>query len=323
MPKRRSTELNQLRTLAADPSEQARFAVKLLQPRLGNEVILAGLQVLERASASAPVTAARPALLQLYAFYEQKSRRHDPAAILRATILRALRPLVVLDDVPFLAQAVATFVFPPPAFKEEGALLRSAALNALSEIEGTLARFHAVRLLANEHTDPMSGEPALSAARLLAAYDELLPLYFYVMQDSTRTMPEVLSECLRQLTNLPAEMLVTVSERYAEHADDVVLVGLFELLLHHRSGPHQLDLMRTFLRTTGRLEVYRYLATVLLTAGRDELLAELLTVAQDEHNPQRLAVLADVLTLLADAPAVRPVLETVLRRVKQTSAAWR
>jgi hypothetical protein len=316
MPTARSAspQLQALRTLAGQPEEQAQLAVTLLDPKWGNEVILAALQSLRHN----PPPAAHGALLRLYAHYEQKGNTRDPAANLRAAILRIFRPLAKPADLPLLLQAAETYVFPPPAFKEEGALLRSASLNALSEVDETLARFHAIRLLANEHTDPMSAEPALTAARLLAAYGEITPLYFYVMQDNARTLPEVLSEALRHLTTLPAALVPGLFARYHTSQAEVVLAGLFDLLLHHREGPHQLDFIRTFLRTSQQPDAYRYLATVLLTAGRPALLEELLAAAHSEADPTRLVILGDVLGLMADLPTINPILSEVKRRITRT-----
>ncbi|HMN28272.1 MAG TPA: hypothetical protein PKE45_08965 [Caldilineaceae bacterium] len=311
MPKTISPHLQELRSLAGQPDEQKRLAVTLLNPRLGNEVIFSALQILQR---GAPPEA-RPALLALYAHYAQGSKTRDPAANLRAAILRALRTIVIPADLPLLTTAVETYVFPPPSFKEEGASLRSAALNALNEVDETLARFHAIRLLANEHTDPMSGEPALSAAHLLAALGEQTALYFYVMQDGARTLPEVLSEALRHLIAVPEAMLPGLIARYSQSEQEVVLVGLFDLLIHHRSGPHQLDLLAGFLRTSQQLAAYRYLATVLLTSGHKVLIEELLAAAKAENRRDQLLILIDVLALLPAAPAVQRVRQELQERL--------
>jgi hypothetical protein len=301
-----------LRSLAGQPDQQARLAVTLLNPRLGNETIFAALQVLQRN----PPPEARPPLLTLYNHYDQGGRTRDSAANLRAAILRSLRTIVTPAETPFLAQAAETYVFPPPAFKEEGAPLRSAALNALNEVDETLARYHAIRLLANEHTDPMSGEPALTAARLLAALGEHSPLYFYVMQDGARTLPEVISECLGHLTALPESMLPALVARYADSEQDVVLVGLFDLLIHHHSGPQNLERIAHFLRTSERLDAYRYLITILLTSGQDVLISELLAAAQLETRRQQLVVLVEVLALLPASGRVQTIRNTLSERLQ-------
>jgi hypothetical protein len=307
--------LEELRRLVDSPDEQANYATTLLNPRLGYEVIQAALHALSK-TVHPP---ARPALLQLYAHYDEKGSaprgRLDPAANLRAAILRTLRPLVVSADVPLLVQAASTYVFPPPAFKEEGAMLRSAALNALSEVDETLARYHAVRLLANEHTDPMSGEPALSAARLLGAYEESMPLYFYVMQDGAHVLPEVLSECLRHLTVAPEAIIPGILDRYADSASDVVLVGLFDLLLNHRTGPHGREFLRRCLHRMPQLDAYRYLVTVMAISGRQHLLDDLLAAARVEHQMEKMVILHDALAVLDAQPVIASLLADLQARL--------
>ena len=150
-------------------------------------------------------------------------------------------------------------------------MLRSAALAALNDLDDDLSRYHAVRLLANEHTDPMSGEPALTAAKVLAAHREILPLYFYVMQDGARTLPEVVSACLGNLTSLRADLLPELLSRFTEQGADrelseVILVGLFDLLLNHDEGPQALDYIATFLQTSDQLDAYRYLTVTMATS---------------------------------------------------------
>lgn len=294
------SKIQQLRGLVSTPEAQGRFAITLLNARHGTEVVLAALQVLTKN----PLADARPALLALFAHYTARGETRDPSAFLRATIMRALRPVVQAADADLLAQATATTVFPPPAFKEEGALLRSAALLALAEVDENLARYHAVRLLANQYTDRMSGEPALIAARLLAAYEEVLPIYFYAMQASAHTVPEVVAECLRQLTRIPETLIPGIIEHFAPNPSSMALVGLFDLLLNHRSGPHGLDFLRKFLHDTLEMDFYRYLVTTMVAAGNEVLLAELMEAARFEARREKILILQEALALLPPKPEI-------------------
>ena len=318
--------LQKLRTLADQPAQQAALAAELITPKQSLQVIQYALQLLQKQ----PTPAARPNLLALYAHYagqndkpsdkapreKGQGDKRDPAANLRATILRVLRPVVEPADAALLARAAETYVFPPPSFKEEGAALRSAALNALNEVDDDLARYHATRLLANEHTDPMSGEPALSAARLLAAQGEQLPLYFYVMQDGARTIPEVIGECLRALTRLPVALLPGVIARYGEHPVAIVLAGLFDLLLNHQANRQQQagasvqgrDYLQKFLRTTYNRDAYRYLTSMMVAAGQQAYIDDLLALARGEQDHLRASWLREALMPIAENPAVAQVL---------------
>ena len=310
------SKIQQLRSLASTPDEHGHFAITLLNARHGIEVVLAALQVLTKK----PLADARPALLALFAHYTARGETRDPSAFLRATIMRALRPVVQPADADLLAQATATTVFPPPTFKEEGALLRSAALLALAEVDENLARYHAVRLLANQYTDPMSGEPALIAARLLAAYEEVLPLYFYVMQDGAHTVPEVVAECLRQLTRIPEPLLSSIIEHFATSTSSMALVGLFDLLLNHRTGPHGLDFLRKFLRDTLEMDFYRYLVTTMVAAGNEALLAELMEAARFEQRREKIASLQEALALLPPNPEISGLIRQLKQRVPKSTA---
>jgi len=307
------TRIQQLRSLAKQPDEQAAYAVTLLNAKFGQEVVLAALQTLQK-HAFPP---ARPALFDLYGYYTAHGETRDPSAFTRSAIMRALRPLVQPADVDFLVQATATYVFPPPRFEEEGAQLRSAALLALNEVDDHLARYHAVRLLANEHTDVMSGEPAVTAARLLGAQEEILPLYFYVMQDGAQVIPEVVSECLSQLVTLPDALIPGVQERFAASKANLILVGLFDLLLNHRTGPHGIEFLRTFLRETQQLDVYQYLVSTIVASGRAALVTELVDAAHFEQRREKVAILYEAFTLLPPNPEMNKVLEQLQSRLSQ------
>lgn len=291
--------LQGLRDLATDPTAQAAHAATLLDPRHGAEVILAALQILTRN----PHAAARPALWALYDAYGGRHQQRDPAAYMRSAIVRALSEVVLPADVPRLAEVTATYVFPPPEFKEEGAMLRSAALAALSELDDDLARYHAVRLLANEHTDTMSGEPAVTAAKVLAARGEILPLYFYVMQDGARTLPEVVSVCLGNLTALRTDLLPDLLARFnsksgERETSEIILVGLFDLLLNHEEGPQAVDFLATFLQTSNQLDAYRYLVVTMATSGNPALTQLLIDQAGATTSRDKATLLLDGLQLL-------------------------
>lgn len=291
-----TAQVQQLRALAGDPKAQGDYAVTLLQARYGTEVALAAVQTLTRQ----PWSPARAALLDLYAHYSAHSQKLDPSAYLRAAILRALREIVLPADAPFLAQAAETFVFPPPQFKEEGAMLRSAALLALVEVEDELARYHAVRLLANEHTDPMSAEPALTAAKVLAAQGETTALYFYVMQDGAHTLPEVVSTCLSNLVTLRTDLLASILSRYGDSKYEVVLIGLFDLLLNHRAGLQGATFLTDFLQQGQHLDAYRYLTVTMVTSGKRDVVQLLLDVSKVGLPKAKAAILREALALTAE-----------------------
>src|SRR5687768_2546967 len=229
MAESKETRLQKLRELAGDAEAQTAYAATLLQPKFGLEVIRASLRVLVKH----PHAAARPALAQLFDYYASQGVTRDPGTYVRSEIVRALRPIAEPADVALLERGLLTYEFPAPAFKEEAALLRSGSLVTMAELDDVRARYHATRLLADPLTDPMSGEPALTAISVLAAMGELLPLYFYATQNQAQMQAEVASVCLRSLGAIPAEAVPPLVACYEECTNPALLVGLVDLLLAH------------------------------------------------------------------------------------------
>jgi len=324
MERKNQAELRQLRALQASPTDQAAYALALLQEQGTSkrgkpsarvrELVGAALRVLT----NVPTPEARPTLLDLYARYAARGETLDPGAYLRAATLEALRPALQPDDVPLLTAAVTTYEFLPPQFQEEAVPLRATALIGLNELDDQAARFHAVRLLADEYTEPMSGEPALTAVRVLGTQGETLPLYYYVMQPAAQTLPELAAECLRNLIDLPAEFVPALVERYGESSHDVVLAGLFDLLLDHAEGPLEQDYLHDFWRSTQQYDAYRYLMMAIVSrtaAGRQMELSALLAYARQEEDAEKQWILIEALSLLTHNAEVAKLLEQMQNRL--------
>jgi hypothetical protein len=195
------------------------------------------------------------------------------------------------DDAALFARAAMTYEH---RYGEVAGDLRAAGLLALSGVDSSLAGFHAVRLLHDAHTSPMSGEPAVTAARVLAAIEQPLPLYACVLRDGD-VAGEVLGECLRGLTALPAMLVPSLIERYRDSRDEVVLLGLFDLLLAHPASAEFVGVVRDFLRTTALLDLYRSLVATIV-AGRDAgWLEQLRRMAAEEKHPAKAAILREAL----------------------------
>lgn len=313
----KETRLQRLRELVDDPLARAEYAVTLLQPRYGLEVVRAALRVLVRH----PHPPSRLTLVRLYEHYASQGVSRDPGTYVRSEIVRALRPFCEPADVALLEQALMTYEFPPPAFLEEAALLRSGALVTLAEVDDLRARYHATRLLADPLTDPMSGEPALTAVTVLAAQGELLPLYFYSTQEVTRMQAEVASACLRSLGELPVEALPPLVACYSETTQPVILVGLADLLLQHPDALISQETLARLLQDVKDIDLYRYLAAALLASGNADLRSLVLAMAiggasggmlQAEKREVLMAVLGeageadDVMAAMVTLQARRP-----------------
>ena len=251
--------LVELRHLAADPKAQAAYALALLRPDQPRQVLQAALAVLEET----PAPAARPPLLSLYAHLAADSRKRDAGAFLRRAVVDALRPIALPADVTLALDAVTAYQFMPD---DQAQTLRASGLLLLNDLDETLARFHAVRLLADPHTNPMSGEPALTAVRVLTSQDELASLYLYALQSSGHgPLAPIAAECLRSLTALPPPLIGTLVEHFHD-AGAVAQIGLLDLLIDHQDGPQAVEYLAGLLAKPPDLDVYRYLAIALLSS---------------------------------------------------------
>lgn len=299
MSGRRDAQLARLREAEGTPDSGLDAALEVLARAADFEVARAALRLAGRAG---PFDPRLPGVIRArYAWIEEAPLRRDAGGLERVALLDAIRPVATLDDIPLLERAARTVEFLPPGRNEVCARLRAAALLALAEAEAELARWHAVRLLVDPWTDAMTGEPGLTAARLLAAQDRTLPLFLLAM-DPAPHPPDLVSECLRLLEGLPASLLADLVARHGETEDDLVLVGLFDLLLSHPAGTEHEERIVAFLRETERLEVFHYLVATIVARRKTALVRALLDQAERERDPARAHSLSEALALRPDSP---------------------
>jgi len=286
-------ERARLRALADDSEARSAYALSLLEATRDRESLLAALRVL----AETPRLEARPVLASRYEEADANGVRRDPGAYVRVGVVHALRPIVLPDDLPLLERAALTYEVLPTSPEDVTGPLRAAALVTIAQIDDTLTGFHAVRLLGDRRAARMSGEPAATAARVLAAQGRALPLYAYLTRE-VDLVPEVVGECLHALVDLPAALLGEVLGRFTTDPVGIVQVGAFDLLLEHPAGESHRDLLRRFLRETEALDVYRYVVAAVVAARRPALLDEVMDVAALERDPSKRLLLADALSLV-------------------------
>lgn len=282
-------QTRRLHAVRADPEAQLALAIELIESSRDLEVVRPALEVIEERGDPA----LRPLLHWKYRWCAEQPSRRDSSGFIRASVVRALRPIGHPDDVPILDQALVTYQM--QGLYELCAELRAAALLNLNELDPDLAAFHAARLLADPLTG-FSGEPALTAAKLLGAQQELPPLFAVAVWHAGR--PEVVAECLRQLTTLPASLLPLLVERYREVEDEQLLLGFYDLLLAHPARAAWAAEIERFLRTTGLLDLYGLIVTQVVAARDEALIARLRTLAAQERHPEKRELLRHALDLL-------------------------
>jgi hypothetical protein len=205
----------------------------------------------------------------------------------------------VVDDRALLERAAQTYEYSHVGETGEvAANLRAAALLALSQVDDRAAGFHAVRLLREAAWG--SGEPALTAARLLVDLGQPLPLYAQLLNGGADD--QVAAECFRGLVGAPDSVLLDLAERWSDSADEVGLLGLLDAVLDtlpvsSEPEPFEAVLLR-FLRDSAHLDVVRYLATAIV-ARRQEALIDALREGP-WPSPARRGIVKEALGLLSE-----------------------
>lgn len=281
-----------LKALAGDQAAQRVKATELVETSRHLEIVRAALAVLQREEDPE----LRPLLHRKYDWCDGAPERNDSGGIIRAAIVRALQPIIHLDDEPLLHRALRSYQM--LGLYELCAELRTAGLLALNDLDPDLAALYAARFL----TDPRnsnSGEPALSAIRLLAAQQNLGPVLSVASWDTVASFSggngEIIGEALRNLTGLPVSMMPLLIERHRHSEDEQVLLGLYDLLLAHPARATWHDEIVDFLRTTPLLDLYGLVATQIVVTRDETLIQALRDLAATEREPRRAELLAHAL----------------------------
>jgi hypothetical protein len=197
----------------------------------------------------------------------------DPGAHVRAALLRALRSVALPEDVGMLERATTTYEYLPPGPEEVAGRLRGAALVMLADLDERRAGFYAARLIADPDplTSSMSGEPALTAVRLLAAQDQLTVLYGWLTSAGPKA-PEPVAEALRAMTGAPASIVLDLVERMGASRDEVLLLGLFDLLLTTPEAERFESFVLEFLRDTELMDLFGAIAATIIASRRERLI---------------------------------------------------
>lgn len=301
-----------LKSLSDEPEEQAALALELLKIGDDRQLTLESLRVLRDVA----YPSARSTLVDSYQQFAINGGKKDPGGQIRALIIHALGAIAHPGDGYIFENAALTYEFLPPAFREEAGPLRAAGIIALTEIDDESASFHASRLLVETYTDPMSGEPAVTAARVLASQGQEQALYQYLYQEPAVALPEITSECLRLLTSLPESLIPGLLDRFIDSENDLILAGLFELLVCHRAGPLSQDIILTFLKESDRYDVFRYVVALIVAESRNKLLPALLPDFRAESDKEKAAVLVELLAPLDSDSEINEIIVKLKRIVR-------
>lgn len=308
----RKTIFQELKELEGAPDELAAFASAILDVNHNQQELEAALQAL----ADNPYPRARPRLIELFEEYASNGEILDPGGGIRAWIIRALQAIAKPVDASLFETAALTYEILPPGFEEEAGALRIAGVAALAQVDDELAAFHASRILVERYTEPMSGEPAVTAARILASLNQFEALYQYLFHEPHKTLPEVVSECLHLLTSIATSLVPGLIDRFSDSENDLILAGLFDLLVIHKSGLQGEDFLISFLKESRRYDAYRYLIALIAAERRQDFLPAILPVLGFERDKEKVFILLEAFDPLKNDLEIADIVER-LKQIEQ------
>lgn len=218
--------------------------------------------------------------------YNAGGDKSDSGGFVRAATVRALQPIVSNDDRPLLMRALTTYQM--QGMYEICADLRSAALIAMNDLDPDIAALFAARFL-NDPGNSFAGQPGISAIRLLASHQRLEPLF--ALASWKMGSADLIGETLRNLVELPSEMVDLLVERYKDEEDEQILLGLYDLLLTHKERARWHRQILTFLRTSVLLDLYGLLVMQIVASRDGDLIAGLRTLEREEGNRRKAELL--------------------------------
>jgi len=270
------------------PEARRDVAIELLAKSRDLEVVRAALAVLtdERDPAL------RPLLHEKYQWCEQSPSKRDSSGFIRAGIVRALHPIVRADDDDLLRRALTTYQM--QGLYELCAELRATALQVMNDLDPDTASLFAARFLVDPLTS-FSGEPALTAVRVLAAQQRLEAVFALASWNSGNS--QVVAEALRNLVDLRADLVDLLVTQHLDTEDEQITLGLFDLLLGHRERSRWYESILRYLATTDDLDIYGILVTSIVASRDVHLIDALRALAVDERDPTKSSLLEHALEL--------------------------
>jgi len=282
------------RLVGADPEVAYAFACKIVGRERAHRVLEPALGLLtQRGSA-----VGRPVLRERFLDLTENGVRYDQDCVLRVQILGALRAIGSAADVDLAKLGLRTIQLQPPARIDVAQGLRAASLLWLSEIEPSRVDFYAVELLQDPHTSRFSGEPAVTAMRVLAARGQVLPIWAVARRSALP--PDCLAQAFASLRKIPADLQTeALCEHLTRAVDDgengeaTALVIAEAIILNQLAGGYRLVL--DLLRKTTNLNLLLYLVTTIVRSGETMLQDELRRLHMEEKDPGKRWVYEEVL----------------------------
>ena len=273
---------------ALSGQDRTNTAVKTMNSSRDLEIVRYVVEVLRDEESPA----LRDEFLHKYAWCQAHPHRRDGGGFIRSALIRALKPIRSPEDSALFQQAILTYEMDGPT--EVCGDLRAAGLLALNDLDPDLAASYATRFL----LDPQftfSGEPITTAIRLLVSHGTLAPIFGVVSWGMGRS--DVIAEGLRNLIELQDDLLPILVDRFIESEDEQIILGLFELLLGHRTRDTWASTIEEWFRTTTVMDLYGIVALQVVGSRSEALITMLRDLRSQEFDRLRQGMLDQALAL--------------------------
>lgn len=216
----------------------------------------------------------RPVLRRKCLSYFAEPRRDKPG-LLREALTRLLVHIAHPSDDDIFQLGVETYHLQPVTDVAQN--LRAAALAGLAPLDPPLALFYAARFLGEEHTSVFNCEPAMTALDVLAAAEQRLPIYQFLLCTGEAMAQtgrgELVGKALESLgADFPVPLYGQLLAQYREIDQATASMGIINCVVESRQAALY-DQLELLIIQTRHVDLRRY-GLVMMAAARDDDLSE-------------------------------------------------
>ena len=220
----------------------------------------------------------RPVLRETYLRFHAEGKR-DKAGLLRESVTRLLAHIGHPDDADIYQLGVETYYLQP--IDDVAQNLRAVALAGLAPIDPPLAWLYATRFLGEPFTSVFNCEPAMTAIAVLAAADQRLPIYQFLLrggEEMARSRRgDLTGKALESLgTDFPLHLYEDLMERYQALDQPTASMGIINFVSNY-GGDERVerlyDRLEALILAARDQDLRRY-GLVMMAAARAEALSE-------------------------------------------------
>jgi hypothetical protein len=270
-PDRIDAVVARLRMLQSiDRDRAVGLAVEIVAAERVHRALEPALKLLE----DDPPTEARQPLRARYFDLAEDGLHRDVDCELRTAIVRALRALDSRSDEDVAEAGLRTIQITPPGMKDVAQPLRSESLLLLAQCDSDRADYFAAEMLSDPHTSEFSGEPAVTAIRLLDQRRQWLPIWALARRPGLHV--DVLAQAFAALREAPEDLQLeavrdhlTAGIARGEEGEGVALVAAEAIVLNRLAAGY--ELVVGLLRDTANANLFRYLASAALRSSSPAL----------------------------------------------------